>query len=811
MKDNFANRKFRYFILFITFVLFIIFGYGAMEGQKKMSNRVIDWLPSGFQETKDLYWYYSHFHEGELLMVSWENCSPSDPVLEKIAKILTTPQDSTRPALFQRVITTSGIFKDMTSRPLDLTEEEAFARMQGWIISKDHKHGCFVAIISEEGIKDSKRSIDFVYKTVQETTGLSKNQIKMAGPSLDSVVIDETSLQSQQTILPFFLLISILLLFVLLRQWLAVFVVFAAAIFNQQMSTAFVYYTGTHLDTITLLTSSLVFVLTISGSLHLLNYYKDHMETKGKKGAVMSAIKCAALPCTLACLTTIMGLYSLTSSSIIPIKNFGIFSSFSLFFGTVFFFVFIGSILEEFPIKRWSVNNISEEEKKPNKIKSALDWCMSLLSKSIDGLWKTLPKFVRHYRIHILLVSFYALFMTAYYLPRLDTTITFHGMFKKDAPVIQNYDFLENHFGGLVPVEIVVSIPKKDNAGITWLNQLDLLDQIDRKVWDMPETDCTLSALTFIPYLPDPQARGARAVSERSVFEKMMDNQADQLKKSCLFDNQDLKEDQIYGAVPAYRWRISLRVCANKQIVYGEFLPKLQKELDKTIAEGGKSTGIKGADLLITGGIPVVHKAQGQLLKDLCSSYISAFLLILISIIIFFSGPLQGSMAMIPNIFPSIIMFGAMAMLKIPVDMGTMMTASVALGISVDGTIHFLTWFKRGLREGMTQNDAIEYAYSRCGTAMMQATILCGGGMLIFALSSFLPISRFSWILALLLTIALYGDIILFPAMLYGWTGRLFFPKEIKEELRKRKKLAEKKAESNNSQSNKNEVHIKKA
>lgn len=798
MKKEFGTGKIRYFICFLAFALLLICGYGSIQGRRNMSNRVVDWLPSGFQETKDLYWYLSHFHEGELLMLSWEGCRPTDPALDTIARKLGVPVSEDGLPLFQRVFTTKSILADLMARPIELTKEDAFSRMRGWIISKDYKQGCLVAVISKEGLKNTKAAVDLVYRSAAEVTGLTQEQIFLAGPTLDSVVIDQISLQSQQMILPFFLLISIFLLFMLLRQWLAVFVVFGAAILNEQMSTALVYYTGTHLDTVTLLTASLIFVLTISGSLHLLNYYRDHLETKGVQGAVVSAIKCAVLPCTLACLTTVMGLYSLTSSSIIPIKNFGIFSSAGLIIGTIFFFFFVSSVLEEFPIKKWilpsgNVKLIADSKEfefhnvvpsKKGKRTATLQRCGLLPAQMIDRLWDWLPRFVLKYRLHIIIISFYALFMCAYYLPQLQTTISFHGMFKKDAPVLRNYDFLENHFGGLVPVEIIISIPKAKNPKINLLEQLNLLDRIDQVIWQAPETDCTLSALNFIPYLPDPNVKGARAVSERSVFNRLMEKQIAPFKNSCLFDDRDLESDKIRSAPDAFRWRISMRVCANKGIVYSTFLSDLQKDLEKALKISARELKINEPELLITGGIPVVHKAQGQLLKDLCSSYLWAFLLILVAVIFFFGGILKGVTAMIPNIYPSIIMFGAMAMMKIPVDMGTMMTASVALGISVDGTIHFLTWFKRGLQEGRTQNESVEYAYRRCGTAMMQAAILCGGGMLVFALSSFVPISRFSWILALLLLIALYGDIVLFPALLYGWVGRLFIPREIKSRIK---------------------------
>ena len=55
-----------------------------------------------------------------------------------------------------------------------------------------------------------------------------------------------------------------------------------------------------------------------------------------------------------------------------------------------------------------------------------------------------------------------------------------------------------------------------------------------------------------------------------------------------------------------------------------------------------------------------------------------------------------------------------------------MMTASVALGIAVDDTVHFLTWFRRGMQNNLNRNEAVLYSYQRCALAMTQTTLIAG-------------------------------------------------------------------------------------
>ena len=103
-----------------------------------------------------------------------------------------------------------------------------------------------------------------------------------------------------------------------------------------------------------------------------------------------------------------------------------------------------------------------------------------------------------------------------------------------------------------------------------------------------------------------------------------------------------------------------------------------------------------------------------------------------------------------------------------------MMTASAAMGIAVDDTLHFLVWFRRGLRQGLSRSRAVRFAYGHCATAMAQTSLICGLALLVFLVSPFAPIARFGVVMGLMLGLALVGDLLLLPALLVGRWGSLF-------------------------------------
>jgi predicted RND superfamily exporter protein len=106
------------------------------------------------------------------------------------------------------------------------------------------------------------------------------------------------------------------------------------------------------------------------------------------------------------------------------------------------------------------------------------------------------------------------------------------------------------------------------------------------------------------------------------------------------------------------------------------------------------------------------------------------------------------------------------------------MTASVALGMAVDGTFHFLTFYRHALRgpTAAERADAIRAAFHHASGALVQSALVCGLGILAFAASPFAPTRRFAWMLSVLVAAALVGDLAVLPALLSTRVGRWFRP-----------------------------------
>ncbi|MDO4858433.1 MAG: MMPL family transporter [Thermoguttaceae bacterium] len=856
--EVFLNLPLRWLILISFAFLSILLLYGGFEAQKTCNNKVVDWFPSDFPETQKMYFMTKNFGSNEMVLISWDGLAAEDTIQEKLAEaFLADPgldaNGKSLPSLVREVRTTSAFLRESNAmnkkrfsreappKPIDEISRE---QMRGWLLSKDLKQGCIIVMPTEEGSKDRSAFLKKLYDDTMRITGLTHRQIHLAGVSCDSVAIDEATKESNHTLLPIFMVLCSFTLALCLRNPILTLCVLCIAFVNQFIGPAVIYFSGSHMDSISLLVAALTFVLSMESGIHLSNYYRDSVIEGGRSGAVVRALKKGITPCALATITTVLGMGSLAISQVSPISNFGIYTSIALLLGTFFLFIFFGSYWENWgpfdfylpfwprrtdPLKKEKEIYEAARRTNPNE-ENAQE--TPVITK---GAWYRLVHVISRIHWLIILVSIGGIVGFSTLITQLETNITIHGMLKSTNETIVDYNYLENHFGGLVPIEVQIRIPTNAaNLRRTPLEKLELVAILQEKLDHIPGVDTTVSVLNVIPPPPSLTESSAAAVSARRVFNREIKQNLEKIRESgfmCMAPEEEI-------------WRISSHVCAGADLKYEELLQKMELKIYETLLDHGitysiqpdqikaapflavpaQKAGIQGlssdyaamenelrnlesADtkslspaekrnharrfaeldemkfrdisVMISGAIPLVFKAQKQLLNDLIDSFLTAFILISITMILLQRSIIAGLIAMIPNVLPSIVVFGALAMFQIKVDIGSMMTASVALGITVDGTLHLLTWFQRGIRLGCNRKEAVIYAYTHCAEAMLQTAFICSFTFLVFAFSNFVPVARFAWMLCILLTAAICADLFLTPSLLLSPLGRFFVRKEI--------------------------------
>jgi len=354
-------------------------------------------------------------------------------------------------------------------------------------------------------------------------------------------------------------------------------------------------------------------------------------------------------------------------------------------------------------------------------------------------------------------IFFAVMAATAAGIPGIRTSVRIDTLFRPHSRVIRDYAAVERAIGPLVPIEVVLAF---DGSALPPYERLALVKDVGARLITASGASGVMSAASFAPAEAAGSAIG-RSASRVTAARRLA---------SDLASLDDMR--YVRNTPEGQLWRVTARISALDNVDYGRLLDRVRSEVMPAVeARGGAAAGVRAQ---FTGAMPVVHGIQNTLLADLFTSFVSACGLITVVMMLAQRGILAGLVSMMSNIFPMLLLFGFLGWARVPLDIGSVMTASIALGMAIDGTLHFLTFYRRSLVAGSTQADAVLEAFSHSAGALTQSSLACGLGILVFGLSSFAPTSRFACMLGALVAAALAGDLLLLPAMLAGPAGRWF-------------------------------------
>ncbi len=702
-----------------------IVGLGAIKALRSTSNDPRQWLPKGFSETDTYDWFEKRFGTDEVAVVSWPGCTLDDPRVPELAAATEASP------YFDRVRTGQSVLEELTESGIGLKRSAAIRRLKGILIGPDGKTTCLVLTTSAVGRSDRPAAIREIENLAKSRVGLEVLQLRLAGPTVDAAAIDAESQRLLFQLAGLSALVSFVLASSRLRSIPMAIIVLSIAGYSTLLTLAMVYFTGGKMNLLMTMLPPLIYVLSISAAVHLANYYRDSIVHDGSVSALAHAISHGWMPCTMASVTTAIGLISLMTSSIDPIREFGLYSALGVLISVVVLFTL-------FPAA--TILFLSPDPKSQNGTPDS-------------GRESLVIRLICRHPILVTSVCMSLMLLCGSRLWNIRSTVRLQDRFLASSDVIADYRWLEQHIGPMVPLEIALHFDHQDPR--TLLDRMKLVASIQSKIRALDEPTATMSAVNLAPSLPT--GRRVADVVERKVINSERTHRR-------LVDAHFISETENEQL-----WRISVRAKAIGEMDYGQFAETLREAIDPILRE----SNVKGT---YTGIIPLIYKAQRQLLQDLFRSFVAAFAVIAFVMVMVLRSLIAAILAMIPNLFPAVVVFGLMEWVAVPVQIGSVMTASAALGIAVDDTIHFLTWFRRGLDQGLSSSAALEDAFQRCSGAMMHTTLICAGGLLVFAASSFVPILHFAWLMVFLLLTALLGDLVLLPAILAGPLGRYVGP-----------------------------------
>lgn len=714
---------------------------GAISSQKVHSNDVKQWLPKNFQAAKDYDWFIERFGVDEMIVVSWEGCKLDDVRVNEFRVFLEREKTADGKKVFHRVVTADTMVASIEE--VGISGKQAQERIRGLMIGPDGETTCVMAFpASDIGIGHTEM-VQTVADMAEREFEFKAEDLKMAGPTVDGAAIDVESRKAFDSFMWVTVVIVFLLSWLRLKDLLVAFTVMSFALGCAFLSLSILYWSGGVMNLTMIMMPTLVFILGVSGGVHMANYYRKAVSEGHGWMSADYALRAGALPIALSSITTAIGLASLAASQVTPIRMFGIYSAIGIVASLPIMLLVMPAVMYQF---RGRISRRSAGEHLTRRQReTGVSGTMSFLVHSVCK--------------HHWLVSVPAILLLvclSFGIGSLKGSVKLQNRFSQRTKIIQDYQWLEENLGPLVPLEVIVTFDETNELP-SW-RQMLLIERIERDLLREKLGSASLSAATFKPKFP------------------RTDNIANRMQKQIGIEKWQNSEDSLIDAKLIQvegndrLWRISLRFEALNKVDYGDLLDAVQTRVEDKINKFQQ----KGVSARFTGGIPLFYHAQHQILSDLKNSFMTAFLFISIVLMIVLKSMRAGLVAMIPNVFPPLFVFGAMGWLGLPIEIGSVMTASVALGIAVDDTIHFLTWYRRGVSDDRSRMAAIRYAFEHCAKPMIDTTLICGFGVAAFMFSDFMPTVRFSRLLFILLMAALIGDLFLLPAILAGPLGKLF-------------------------------------
>lgn len=750
MTDSACARRF-YVTVTLVVALVPLLMWGTWHSARSMFNDPTEWVPRTFHQRQNYQWFVESFERGDAVILSWPGCTVDDDRLPSLQHELTAspvPHLRTKyEALIDRVITGHSAVRELTQEPSSLSRRSAIQRLEGTLVGPDGSTSCAMIVLTPTGARQRARSIQTILDAAEEVVGLQSDRFFLIGLPVDGHTIDLESIRSLGYYAIPSALVAWMICCICLRCWRFTLLIVLVAVVGECLTMTLVSLGSQPMNAVLIVMPPLMFVLTVSAGVHLVNYYYDEVRLRGTAGSVRRAMANGWLPCVLAATTTALGLASLAVSDVGPVRVFGVISAVGILATVALLLLLLPGAMGLWPVEARGSYKTAETDPANSRSKRPRGWLASL------------PEVVCRYHLAIVAVFLGLMLLSAWGLRQLHTSVSIRSLLSQRSRVMRDYRWIETNIGPMVPVEVVIHFANDCDLDI--VRRLEIVRGIQQDIAAIDTVQGVTSAATFLPSVP-------KRTWQKAVLGRKLRNCCETLS------------DRKYLAQEPDRqsWRISGRVGALADIDYGRFLGRLENRVDLLLAES-RGKGVEGISATCTGMMPLIDEAQRALLRDLFASFMLAFAAVSLVMILSLRSIWAGLVAMLPNAFPTVILFGIMGWLGRPVDVGCMMTASVAMGVAVDGTLHFLTWYRREMERQATPREAVCRCFGHCGRAMAQTTVICGLGMLVFAFSGFMPTRSFAWMMFTLLGAALVGDFVLLPALLVGPLGRAFARRQV--------------------------------
>lgn len=486
---------------------------------------------------------------------------------------------------------------------------------------------------------------------------------------------------------------------------------------------------GAQLSMVSSMLNSLVTIISISTTTHIIVYYRELRATLDARTAALQTLRELWHPVFWTVVTIAIGFAALLVSDIVPVRSFAIMMTLA----TLMVIVVTLAVL-------------------PAAFASGVKIPVPGRVRLEDKLDRTLNRMAILIDKHPFATAAVCLVLTAVTAPGLlmmQVETDFSRNFRESSPIVQSLRFVESKLGPAGTWDVSFNVP--DPITSEFLDQTKELTNVLKSLsTDEVQLDVLSlnDAIDVPPRLGKPVAR----------LEKIDQRQHDLVESFYNPERHRMRivlrspEQQSTEAKLAQIERVRQAVSAHFQA---------------TAASSGSELDLKDPPVA-SGLFVLMARIIDSLLEDQLKSFLWACIGTFICMTIAFRSIRIGWISLVPNVFPIALVTGSLGLIELPVNIGTAMIASVSMGFTC--SVHYIEVFQNALpKVGLSQ--ALQIAQAGAGKAVVLAHFALVAGFLVLTVSEFIPLVYFGAILSLSMIGGLISDLVLLPLLL-RWTTR---------------------------------------
>lgn len=580
-------------------------------------------------------------------------------------------------------------------------------------------------------------------RLVKEVTSLTEqfaeqHQLKMhySGLPYIRVVNAESIKMEMYMFIVLSLLITAFILYLFFKSWRIVGFCVAIIAISVIWSMGFMAILGIKITLLTAMLPPLLIVIGIPNCVFMVNkYHSEYVQHGNKIKSLQRMVQKIGNATFLSNLTTASGFatFIVTSSQIL--KDFGLIAFISITTVFIICLILIPAIFSFLPVPEEKQTK-HLHNKFINRIINAIVTSVIYRRKTIYGVTLT-----------IIAIGFIGLSM-------MKTTGYMVDDLKESDPIRQDLQFYETNFDGLMPLEVSVDF-KKPNQVFN-LRNLEKLDQLSTTFERDPDISRPLSVVEAAKFANQAYYNG------KVAYYKLPNNMTKNFIMRYVASSTDGSNNMASSFVDSTQRyaRLSFRV----KDIGTQRMEEKEQQLYRQAEEIFPSDKF---DVKVTGSSIVFFKGTKYLIENLFTSLLLAVLLIAAFMAWMFRSKRMVLVALIPNIIPLIITAAIMGYFNIPIKASTILVFSIAFGISVDDTIHYLAKYRQELQmTGWNIHRSVILALQETGQSMIYTSIILFFGFGIFCLSSFGGTFALGLLVSITLLAAMFSNLIILPSLL---------------------------------------------